>query len=87
MRYYIKSTIHGYIKSNHFICHITNSTCAVESAKLGSVLQTVQNTIDTFNKYTLYMFGHFSNDSILVYALYQAINYKIYKHNTQMYTE
>ncbi len=46
----IKSTIHGYIKSNHFICHITNSTCAVESEKLGSVLQTVQNTIDTFNK-------------------------------------
>ncbi len=32
----IKSTIHGYIKSNHFICHITNSTCAVESEKLGA---------------------------------------------------
>ncbi len=38
------------IKSNHFYCHITNSTCAVVSEKLGSVLQTVQKTIDMFNK-------------------------------------
>ncbi len=38
------------IKSNHFYCHITNCTCAVVSEKLGSVLQTFQNTIDTFNK-------------------------------------
>ncbi len=38
------------IKSNHFFCHINNSTCAMLSEKLGSVFQTVQNTIDTFNK-------------------------------------
>ncbi len=38
------------IKSIHFYCHITNSTCAVVNEKLGSVLQTVQNTIDTSNK-------------------------------------
>ncbi len=44
------STITISNKSNPFYCHITNSTCAVVSEKLGRVLQTVQKTIDTFKK-------------------------------------